>query len=41
MEVIAYIQNQPEHHREKRFEEEYRAFLQRHEIAFDERYLWD
>lgn len=40
-EVEAYIQDQREHHRLKTFQEEYRAFLQKHEIEYDERYLWD
>jgi REP element-mobilizing transposase RayT len=39
-EVIAYIQNQREHHRIKSFHEEFVSFLQRHQIEFDERYLW-
>jgi len=41
LEVAEYIRNQREHHRYKTFQEEYRAFLDRHEIAYDERYLWD
>ena len=36
-----YITNQREHHRRKSFQEEYRAFLERHRVAFDERYVWD
>jgi putative transposase len=36
-----YIRKQREHHRWKTFQEEYRAFLERQEIAYDERYLWD
>ena len=40
-EVAEYIRKQREHHRFKTFQEEYRAFLDRHEIAYDERYLWD
>ena len=40
-EVETYIRNQREHHRTKSFEEEYRAFLEKHEIAFTERYLFD
>ena len=36
-----YIENQAEHHRGKSFQEEYLAFLKRHEIAYDEKYLWD
>jgi REP element-mobilizing transposase RayT len=39
-EVIAYIQNQREHHRTKSFHDEFLSFLKRHEIEFDERYLW-
>lgn len=39
--VRAYIANQREHHRTKTFQEEYRAFLERHSVAFDERYVWD
>ena len=40
-EVEDYIRRQREHHRFKTFQEEYRAFLDRHEIAYDEQYLWD
>jgi putative transposase len=39
--VIAYIRNQPEHHRKISFQDEYRRFLDRYEIPFDERYVWD
>ncbi len=39
--VRNYIANQREHHRAKSFQEEYRAFLERHNVAFDERYVWD
>ena len=34
-----YIANQAEHHKKKTFEEEYRALLEAHGIAFDERFL--
>jgi len=40
-EVEQYIRNQREHHRIHTFQEEYRALLNRHGIAYDERYLWD
>jgi REP element-mobilizing transposase RayT len=40
-DVEEYIRKQREHHRSKTFQEEYRAFLDRHEIVYDERYLWD
>lgn len=39
--VNEYIARQPEHHRRKTFQEEYRAFLKRHGMAYDERYVWD
>ena len=37
--IREYIQRQAEHHRTKTFAEEYRAFLERHRIEFDERFL--
>ncbi len=40
-DVCAYIAGQEEHHRKISFQEELRRFLQRYEIAFDERYVWD
>ncbi|MEP7008899.1 MAG: IS200/IS605 family transposase [Acidobacteriota bacterium] len=39
--VRAYIADQREHHRTRTFQEEYRQFLERHRIEFDERYVWD
>ena len=36
-----YIRKQREHHRFKTFQEEYRAFLDKHGITYNERYLWD
>lgn len=39
--VRDYIANQQEHHRRKSFQEEYRLFLERHDVAFDEKYVWD
>jgi len=38
--VRSYIEAQEEHHRRKSFQEEYREFLEKHNILFDERYLW-
>lgn len=35
------IANQADHHRYVTFQEEFRLFLVRHGIAFDERYVWD
>ncbi|MBI2190411.1 MAG: IS200/IS605 family transposase [Planctomycetes bacterium] len=40
-EVKAYIANQTEHHRKLTFQEEFVAFLKRHNIEFHERYLWE
>jgi len=39
--VRKYVANQAEHHRRKTFQEEYREFLVRHQIPFDEKYVWD
>ena len=39
--VENYIHKQREHHRVKTFQDEYRAFLDRHGIQYEERYLWD
>jgi REP element-mobilizing transposase RayT len=36
-----YIEGQAEHHRTRTFKEEFVAFLTRHEIEYDERYIWD
>lgn len=38
--VRDYIQNQEEHHRGSSFEEEFKALLRKHNIPFDDRYLW-
>lgn len=39
--VDAYIENQIEHHCKKSFQKEYLSFLQRHEIEYDPKYLWE
>ena len=36
-----YIDQQAEHHRTKTFQEEYRAFLKKYGVKFDEQYVWD
>ncbi len=38
--VIAYIENQEEHHKKESFREEYIDFLQKFEIAYDEKYIF-
>ncbi len=40
-EVRRYIEDQEEHHRKVSFQDEYRAFLRKYELEWDERYLWD
>jgi putative transposase len=39
--VIRYIETQEVHHRAKSFQDEYREFLSRYGIEFDEQYVWD
>ena len=36
-----YVRNQVEHHRTRTFQEEFRAFLERYGMAYDEQYVWD
>jgi REP element-mobilizing transposase RayT len=38
--VKQYILNQEEHHRTVTFQEEFLEFLKRHQIPYDERYIW-
>lgn len=38
--VADYIARQEEHHRTKSFQDEYREFLERAGVAYDERFLW-
>lgn len=37
--TIAYIQSQAEHHRKRTFEEEFIAFLKRHNVDYDPKYV--
>ena len=39
--LLQYIDSQEEHHRTRTFQEEYRSFLTKYGIAYDERYVWD
>lgn len=39
--VIRYVSEQEEHHRKLSFQEEYRHFLEKYGIQYDERYVWD
>ena len=40
-DVVNYINGQKEHHRRRTFQEEFKAFLKRYKVPYDERYLWD
>lgn len=39
--VVSYIANQKEHHSKKTFQNEYKAFLKKYQVEYDERYVWD
>src|SRR6056297_501110 len=39
--VIEYINNQHKHHQSMSFNDEYRKYLNKYGIDFDERYVWD
>ena len=39
-QTISYINGQLEHHRRRSFEEEFLAFLKKHQIEYDPQYLW-
>jgi len=39
--VVKYIDQQQEHHRRRSFQEEYHEFLEKHEVEYDDRYVFD
>ena len=39
--VVKYILNQKEHHKKKSFREEYLEFLEKFEVDYDEKYLFE
>jgi putative transposase len=39
--VNRYIEQQEQHHRRVAFKDEYRVFLKKYGIDYDERYVWD
>ncbi|WP_375586180.1 IS200/IS605 family transposase [Cyclobacterium xiamenense] len=39
--VIAYIQNQKEHHKKKSFKQEYIGFLKKFQVEYEEKYLFE
>lgn len=40
-QVRSYILNQEQHHRKVSFQDEFREFLRRYDVEYDERYVWD
>ena len=40
-QVRKYILRQEQHHRKKTFQDEFREFLKKYEVDYDERYVWD
>ena len=36
-----YVRHQQKHHCQQTFQEEFREFLERYDIEYDERYVWD
>ena len=40
-QVREYIACQDEHHRQMTFQDELRALLRKHQVEWDERYVWD
>jgi len=39
--VLDYIASQEKHHQKVSFKEEFIAFLKKHEIEYDDKYLWE
>lgn len=39
-EVVQYIRNQEEHHKLRDFKAEFLELLRKHEVEYDERYIW-
>jgi putative transposase len=39
--VEKYITNQADHHKKRTFQVEYRKFLKKYNVEYDERYVWD
>ena len=40
-QVTRYIERQEEHHKRVTFQDEFRAFLKKYKVDYDERYVWD
>lgn len=40
-DVLKYVREQRKHHQVMSFQDEYRILCAKHEVEFDERYVWD
>ena len=40
-DVKKYIDNQKQHHKQVGFEDEFRYFLKKYDVDYEERYIWD
>lgn len=40
-DVVGYIRRQKEHHVKSDFKDEFRALLEKYNVEYDERYVWD
>jgi len=40
-DVVRYIETQKEHHQRASFQDELRLLLKRHNIEYEERFVWD
>ena len=39
--IAKYIESQEEHHRKMSFQDEFIALLRKHNLEYDDRYLWE
>ena len=39
--VITYVREQARHHQKMTFQEEYRKLLEKYQVPYDEKYVWD
>jgi putative transposase len=39
--VVNYFQQQKHHHQKRTFKDEFLEFLEKYQVEYDERYLWD
>jgi REP element-mobilizing transposase RayT len=39
--LIGYIKNQEAHHQKETFQDEFRRFLKKYQVQYDERYVWE